>query len=400
MASERYDVAIVGAGINGCVAAKFLAEDHDVVVLEKDQIAAATTAKASGLISVAHDYIGHLEAAKYAADFFEKYDGTGDFDFTQRRNVRLIPEGTENLARSEDDRIQEHFEMEYIEGTAVLEDRYPGIFELDQFVGAVEVEQGGWVDPYTLTMTYKDDAEAAAAKFETGVEVTGVSTESGAVTGVNTTEGYYAADHIVVAMAWATKDFVSEWVDLPIRPFRYQWVNLEVERAFPDHFPVAWDIDSGLYWRPEHNGDLHVGGGTYFVDDPGSVRTTTTEGFRHHVALSIGDRVQDVADARISSEDTCHIGDTATPDEAPIHDSPKACPDGLIISTGMHGFGIMGSPVTGAAVRSLVTGEDAPFPMDNYTLDRFDDWPHGWDWTFINESPADIGTSQSSQADR
>lgn len=297
-----YDVIVIGGGESGCTSAYRLAPDHDVAVVDKGQSAG----EASG------------------------------------------------LARSEADRIQGFFEMEYIDDTAVLADRYPGVFELDRFVGAIEVEQGGWVDPYTLTMTYKDDAEAAGAEFETGVEVTGVSTEDGAVTGVITTEGHYAADHVVVAMAWSTKEFVPEWVDLPVRPFRYQWVTLEVDRDFPDYVPVGWDIDSGLYWRPEHNDDLHVGGGTYFVDDPGSVRTTTTEGFRHHVAVHIGERVQDV---------------------------------------------VMGSPVTGAAVRSLVTGESAPFPMDNYTLERFEDWPHGWDWTFVNESPDDIGTSQSSRAD-
>ena len=392
MTSNSYDVAIIGAGINGCVAAKFLAEDHDVLVLEKDQVASATTAKASGLISVAHDYIDHLEAATYAADFFENYDGTGDFEFTQRSNVRLIPTGTEDLARSEAARIEEHFEMEYLTSRHEIEDRYPGVFELDAFVGAIEIEQGGWVDPYTLTMTYKQDAEDAGADFETGVEVTGVTTTDGAVTGVETDAGSYAADTVVVAMGWHTKEFVSRWVNLPIRPFRYQWVTLEVEREFPDYFPVAWDIRSGLYWRPEHNGDLHVGGGTYFVDEPGSIRTRTTEEFRRHVAVSIPDRVSDVGDARISSEDTCHIGDTATPDQRPIHDEPDNCPDGLVISTGMHGFGIMGAPVTGAAVRSLVTGEDAPFPMSKYALDRFDDGPQDWSEALSNEIPDEIGT--------
>ena len=392
MGRDSYDVVIVGGGINGCVAAKFLADDHDVLVLERDQIAAATTAKASGLISVAHDYIDHLEAAKYAADFLDEYDGTGDFEFTQRANLRLVPPGTEELARSEADRIGEHFEMDYIESTDEIEDRYPGVFELDPFVGAIEVAQGGWVDPYTLTMTYKEDAEDAGADFETGVEVTGVTTEDGAVTGVETDGGAYAADTVVAAMGWHTREFVSEWVDLPIRPFRYQWVNLAVERDFPDYTPVAWDSRSGLYWRPEHNGDLHVGGGTYFVDEPGTVRTTTTESFRRHVALTVPEQVSDVGSARISSEDTCHVGDTATPGERPVHDAPDDCPEGLVVSTGMHGFGIMGSPVTGAAVRSLVTGEDAPFPMSKYALDRFDDGPQDWDWTFINESPDDIGT--------
>ena len=391
MGRDSYDVAIVGGGINGCVAAKYLADDHDVVVLERDQIAAATTASASGLISVAHDYVDHLEAARYAADFFDAYDGTGEFEYTKRTNVRLIPPGTEERARAEADRMAGHFDMTYLETTAEIEERYPGVFELDPFVGAIEIEQGGWVDPYTLTMTYKEDAEAAGADFETGVEVTGVTTDDGAVTGVETDAGSYAAGTVVVAAGWHTKAFVSEYVDLPVRPFRYQWVNLEVDRDFPDYFPVAWDSRSGLYWRPEHNGDLHVGGGTYFVDEPGSIRTTTTESFRRQVAGTIPEQVSDVGDARISSEETCHVGDTATPDERPIHDAPDACPDGLVVSTGMHGFGIMGSPVTGAAVRSLVTGEDAPFPMSKYALDRFDEQSRGFEATFINESPDRIG---------
>lgn len=392
MASESYDVAIVGGGINGCVAAKFLAEDHDVVVLEKDQIATATTAKASGLISVAHDYIDHLEAAKYAADFFEEYDGTGNFEYTQRANVRLVSPETEATARAEAERIGEYFETNYIDSTSEIAERYPDVFELDPFVGAVEIKQGGWVDPYTLTMTFKEDAENAGADFQTGVEVTDVTTDDGTVTGIETDVGPYAADTVVVAMGWPTKEFVSQWADLPIRPFRYQWVNLEVERDFPEHFPVAWDRQSQLYWRPEHNGDLHVGGGTYFVDDPGSIRKTTTEGFRRHVATAIPQRVTDVEDARISSGDTCHVGDTATPDALPIHDSPADCPDGLVVSTGMHGFGIMGSPVTGAAVRSLVTGEDAPFSLSEYALERFGEGSHDWSTPFINDSPDEIGT--------
>ena len=346
MSEGSYDVAIVGAGINGCVAAKYLAADHDVIVLEKDQVAAATTSRASGLISTAHDYIDHLEAGRYATDFFDEYDGTGDFEYTKRNNVRLVPSESEDRARAEAERMAEHFDVTYLETTAEIEERYPGVFELDPFVGAVEIEQGGWVDPYTLAMTYKEDAEDSGADFETGVEVRGVTAADGAVTGVGTDAGTYAADTVVVATAWHTKEFVSEYVDLPLRPFRYQWVNLNVEREFPDHFPVAWDSRSELYWRPEHNGDLHVGG-TYYVDEPGSIRTTMTESFKRHVAVTIPEQVSDVGDARISSEDTCHIGDTATPDERPIHDAPDAYPDGLVVSRVCTGSASWGRPSPG-----------------------------------------------------
>jgi glycine/D-amino acid oxidase-like deaminating enzyme len=388
MGSTEYDVAIVGGGINGCVAAKFLAADHDVVVLERDQIASATTASASGLVTVIPDYIAHPGAARYAQDFFHEYDGTRNFEYTARPNVSLATPEREEQMRANAERMGENFEVAYVD-TDAIEERFPGMFVLDDVVGGVVLEEGGWVDPYTLAITYKEDAEASGVTFETGVEVTDIETADGAVTGVRTDEGVVEADHVVVAAGYHTKELVSEFVELPIRPFRYQWVNLEVEREFSETFPVAWEDDAFLYWRPEHNGDLHVGGGTYFVDEPGDVRTSTTEEFRDHVARTIPSLVPDLGAARITSGDTCHVGDTATPDELAIFDSPAECPDGLVVATGMHGFGIMASPVTGAAVRSLVTGGDAPFSMDEFALDRFDDYSDDFGSTYIRE-PSEV----------
>jgi glycine/D-amino acid oxidase-like deaminating enzyme len=57
----------------------------------------------------------------------------------------------------------------------------------------------------------------------------------------------------------------------------------------------------------------------------------------------------------------------------------------------MHGFGIMGSPATGAAVRAVVTGEGAPFSMSEFSLERFDDRSRSFGSTYIEESPAAIG---------
>ena len=70
--------------------------------------------------------------------------------------------------------------------------------------------------------------------------------------------GDRTADQVVVATGWRTPDVAG--VDLPVRPFRYQTLNLETEREFEDWYPVAWESVTDLYWRPEHNGDLHVGG--------------------------------------------------------------------------------------------------------------------------------------------
>lgn len=370
---STYDVVVIGAGITGCIAARELAPDHDVLVLDKDQIAGSTTSKASGLISIIHDYEDHPDAARYAIDFFEEFDGTGNFDYTRRNSVDLVePERVENARTQASKMVENGFDVSYL-GKQEIRNRYPGMFSLDGFEGAVEYREGGWVDPYTLTMAIKNDAEDNGADFETNVEVQEIRTDEGSVEGVTTSEGSVSASTVVVGAGWKTREIVSDFFDMPIRPFRYQTVNIETPREFEDDYPIAWETLTNIYWRPEHNGDLHVGGGTYFVENEGNIRTNESEEFRRLIASVITDRVAGLTEPRIVSGDTCPIGDAATPDGYPIVDTPQEGPDGLVVGTGMHGFGIMAAPTTGAAIRSLVTDEEPPFSMEEFSLGRFDD---------------------------
>jgi hypothetical protein len=50
----------------------------------------------------------------------------------------------------------------------------------------------------------------------------------------------------------------------------------------------------------------------------------------------------------------------------------------------------MAAPSTGAAVRSVVTGEEAPFSTTEFELDRFEDRSPDFEWEYIVESPAEI----------
>jgi glycine/D-amino acid oxidase-like deaminating enzyme len=65
--------------------------------------------------------------------------------------------------------------------------------------------------------------------------------------------------------------------------------------------------------------------------------------------------------------------DAATADGEPIIDAPSAAPDGLILATGFNGLGITKSPVAAAGVRAVITGEDAPFSLDQFAFDRLPD---------------------------
>lgn len=381
MTAARRDVVVVGGGVAGCAAARWLAPDHDVLLLEADQIAGDASGKASGMVTNGASFRAHPRFARTAADFFPELDGTGSFEFTERESTGLVPEGSETGARGEAERMRAaDFDVEFV-GAAALEDRYPDVFDLDGYAGALVYDDTGWVDPYTYTVTLAETAADSGADVRTGVSVTDLLVEDGAVAGVESTDGTVRADAVVVAAGWRSRELCLPHLELPLKPFRWQAATLEPGREIPDWYPMGWDPAVDRYWRPEHNGDLHVGGGEVAVENPGIRRSTVPEDFTLQLATEMPERLKHLEDAGFVRGDTCPTGDASTPDTYPIIDAPAEGPDDLVVSTGLHIGGIMSSPAVAEAVRSLVTGEDLGFSLDPFSLSRFD--TRGSDFSFV-----------------
>lgn len=370
---DRYDVAIIGGGIIGCGAARELAADHDVVVVDKGQIAGATTAHATGNTSVVTSYHEFPDYARYANEFFEEYDGTGNFSYTHRPRVTMIPPEIEDEARDVARESAENgFDTEFLSPEAV-EDRYPGVFDMEGYVGGIHYADIGWVDPYTFAVTMQREAEDHGAEFRTGVTVERVLTEDGAVRGIETDDEEILADAVVVAANWQSRELLEGIVELPVYPFRWQAIDLDAgELPLGDNYPMGLDPVAGLYWRREHNGNLHIGGGEYRVENPGSIRESVNEDYTLHVTKALPDRLNGLEDAKLIGEHTCPKGDATTPDTYPIIDEPDGGPSGLVVAVGFHGGGVMSAPSASAGIRALITGEDAPYDLTPFRLSRFD----------------------------
>lgn len=385
--AESFDVAVVGAGVIGCGIAQRLAGDHDVVVVDKGAVAGEASGLSAGLLAPTLFYPDLPEVASHANEFFRAYDGTGQFSFTARRRVELITEAEEDRARGLAELIQDNGLPATFLEEGEVEESYPW-FDMSAFVGGLEIADAGWIDPYSYTVALKNDAESQGATIETNTEVTGLAVENGSVTGIETGDGAIEASTVVFASGWRTRGLLEDHLHVPVKPYRLQCVTLEPDEELADEFPLARMANEELYLRPEHNGDLLVGGGEYIEPNPEKVSRgiSETEEFRRQVATVVP-RVVDGFDNAEFVDGWIGV-DSCTPDGRPIIDEPDAGPEGLVLATGFNGLGMVNSPIAPAIVGALVDGEESPVPTDPFRYERLTGY--GEDFDLQSNSNFDI----------
>lgn len=383
---QRYDVVIVGGGVIGCAAARELAPDHDVLVVEQGQVAAEASALAAGEVTMTPSYADLPDVAEHANEFFRAFDGTGEFEYHERPSLEFVRPGRAAVAARRVDRLADAgLDVEFLPPEAVAA-RYDRI-RADDLGGAVRHEETGFLDPYTLSVTLRDDAVADGADVLTETAVHAIATDDGAVTGVATEAGPIAAPTVVVAAGWRSGRFLRGTLELPVRPYRTQCLVLEPDEPLPDDFPMGWIPGEHVYFRPELNGDLLAGGWSFAEDDPEGASGQADEEFREHVADLLPRFFRGFDDAGVVNG---WAGiDGATPDTRPIIDRPEAGPDGLVVATGFHGRGVMTSPVAATLVRSLVTGESTDLPAGEFALARFESTSPHFEFTSISAGDDD-----------
>lgn len=377
---DRFDVAIIGAGIMGCATAYELSKRGlRVVVLEQASIGSGSTGRSSAIIR--QHYSNEL-TCRMARDSLAVFR-----DFGERVGGECGFVGTGFLALAADRdaaNLERNVALQQRVGirTALvtptdLGELLPGIATADIAAAAYEPDSG-YADPHLTVNAYADAARRLGAEIRTRTKVTGIEFDGHEVCGVRTSTGVIDTDAAInCAGPWASAVGQLARLTLPITSCRVQVATFRRPPSHEAPHPVVIDFACGSYFRSE-TGTLSLVG----LVDPAEADEIVPpddydEGARDDFVALVGERFVTRIPAMEASEARGGYAGlyAVTPDWHPVIDELPAG-SGCYVCAGFSGHGFKLAPAVSVMIADLVTRaseptyDPAPFRLGRYARDE------------------------------
>ena len=387
------DIIVVGGGIIGCSTARELAlAGADVLLLERNEIAAGASGRNHGLL------------------FYPQDTRTEDL-FRMSRTIysQLDEETSLKLSLDREPRgfiILVTHESEWAAAEAEAKACAVGGVEVSQLSSEELIAEepnvnravlGGWfindgyrLDPAALTLATALGAREAGAEVITHTDVKQVLMEGDRVTGVATDEGLVAADIVVDAAGpWAPKLARTVGADLPITGARGWLLLTRAVEALTNHLieSSGWHLTAGDpgpkpitvegYGRGEHPASPDIGmliqqNATGHILLGGSRLASTREDPEGHEATrEIASRAA-AAVPRLANIEIINVWSGVRPmsrDGLPMI-GPLPGVEGFFFVGGHGGQGVMLGAGSGRLAAQMIMGETAYTDPRSFAIDR------------------------------
>jgi len=245
----------------------------------------------------------------------------------------------------------------------------PGL-DVEGVIGATLCARDGIADPNAVTMGFAKAAQAAGAEICRETEVTGIRTEAGHVTAVETTRGTISTRTVVNAAGPYARDIGKlVGLDVPVLPYRRHIFITEPippSSRVPASRIMVIDFETSFYFHREGAGVLF---GMSDPDEPSSYNSTVSWEFLEKITRTAVKRLPALADAGIAHAWAGLY--EMTPDAMPIIGLAHAV-EGLFIVAGFSGHGFQHSPAAGRVLAEMiVSGAARDFDTTQFSFDRF-----------------------------
>lgn len=258
---------IIGGGVIGCSTAYHLAKngEKDVVLLEKAALTEGATWHAAGLVGQLRSSRNTTQMLKRSVAMYDRLEAeTGmAFDWKKVGSLRLAATRERLLEARRLATMARSFDLEMSIITAEEAKALFPYIDATGLEGAAFIPSDGHVDPASLCQAIAAGARKYGADIRQGVKVTGFTVTDGRITAVETSEGEWQAETVVLAAGmWSRELGAKLGIHVPACAVEHQYI---VTEPLPDvdlvkGLPTLRDPERLVYYKPDAGGRLVVGG--------------------------------------------------------------------------------------------------------------------------------------------
>ncbi|MFJ1968400.1 NAD(P)/FAD-dependent oxidoreductase [Streptomyces sp. NPDC087903] len=352
-------VVVVGGGVMGTSIAYHLARAgvRDVVLVERDELAAGSTSRAAGGVRAQFSDELNIQLGARSLEAFGRFEEETGHDIGLHRVGYLFLLSTPEEAASFEAgvRLQNSLGVPSRMIDPAEARRLSPLITTDGLVAAAHSPDDGHCTPEAVVHGYAAAARAYGARILRHTEVTGVELRGDHITAVMTTLGRIATDTVVCAAgAWSRAVGAMVGVDLPVQPLRRQIAVTEPFAALPPALPMTIDFSTSLYFHAEGPGLLV---GMSDPDERPGFATDTHDRWIPRLCAAMERRAPALLDLRrtggwaglyeVTPDHNALIGEASTVSR-------------FLYATGFSGHGFLQGPAVGEVVRDLYLGR-VPF---------------------------------------
>ncbi|MFF4037444.1 NAD(P)/FAD-dependent oxidoreductase [Streptomyces sp. NPDC001816] len=352
-------VVVVGGGVMGTSIAYHLARAgvRDVVLVERDELAAGSTSKAAGGVRAQFSDELNIQLGARSLEAFGRFAQEIGQDIGLHRVGYLFLLSTpEEVASFEAGvRLQNSLGVPSRMLTPQEARRLSPLITTDGLLAAAYSPDDGHCTPEAVVHGYAAAARAHGVRILRHTELTGIELHGDTITAVSTTLGRIATDTVICAAgAWSRAVGAMVGVDLPVQPLRRQIAVTEPVPGLPPTLPMTIDFTTSLYFHAEGPGLLL---GMSDPDEEPGFATDTHDRWIPRLYEAMQHRAPALLDLRRTGI-WAGLYENTPDHNALIGEAPSV--SRFLYATGFSGHGFLQGPAVGEIVRDLYLGR-VPF---------------------------------------